>query len=139
MISESWLEKCLESETKKRSAIVITVGTSEKAIKLFSERLRFRGALKVAEKYWKTRPVLVYLNYVGVGHDCLRKYRAKSVECIICINMYKAEDYKYRIIGYNVKIGKICTNVILKYTNCSTKYKAIAFKCPVRLKAKLDK
>lgn len=51
LISESRLEERLESGTGKKSAIVITVGTSKEAIKLCSKKLRFGGALKIVEKY----------------------------------------------------------------------------------------
>ena len=51
LISESQLEKRLESGTERRSAIVITVGTSKKAAKLCFKGLRFKEALKVVEKY----------------------------------------------------------------------------------------
>ena len=64
LISESWLEKQLESGTGKKSAIVITVGTSKKTSKLCSRGFRFGGALKLVEKYWEAGPSLICLNYV---------------------------------------------------------------------------
>lgn len=50
-ISESRLKKHLESGTRRRSAIGITVGTSEEVVKLCSKRLRFRGAVKLVKRY----------------------------------------------------------------------------------------
>ena len=69
LISKSQLEKRLESGTRRRSAIIITVGASEEASKLYSKGLRFGIALKVVEKYWKSGPFLVCLSCVSVGHN----------------------------------------------------------------------
>lgn len=51
LINKSQLKECLESSTRKRSAIIITVGTSEKVDKLCSNGQKFRRVLKVFEKY----------------------------------------------------------------------------------------
>ena len=89
LISESQLEKRLESGTGRGSAIVITVGTSEEASKLCSRGLRFGGALKVVEKYWEAGPSSVCLSYAGVSHDRLGECKDRAVQCIICAGTHK--------------------------------------------------
>lgn len=56
LISKSQLEECLESGTKKRSAIFIIVGTSEETTNLFSIKLRYEGMLKIVKKYLEVGP-----------------------------------------------------------------------------------
>ena len=58
LINEARLEERLESGNGRGSAIVISVGNSTEASQLCSKGLRFGGALKVVEKYWKLDPVL---------------------------------------------------------------------------------
>ena len=53
MINKTRLKERLESENKRRSAIVIMVSNSEEALLLCSKELRFEGAIKVMEKYWE--------------------------------------------------------------------------------------
>ena len=89
LISESQLEKRLESGTGRGSAIVITVGTSEEASKLCSRRLRFGGALKVVKKYWEVGPSLVCLSCASVGHDRLEEYKDQAIQCVICAGAHK--------------------------------------------------
>ena len=79
LISESQLEKRLESGTGKRSAIVITVGTNKEVSKLCSRGLRFGGVLKPIEKYWEAGPSLICLSYAGGGHDSLEKCKDQAV------------------------------------------------------------
>lgn len=59
LISESRLEECLEFGTRKRSAIIIIVGTSEETTNLYSKKLRYGGVLKIVEKYMEVGPGLV--------------------------------------------------------------------------------
>lgn len=94
LISVGRLEERLKSGTRRRSAIVSTMGTSEEAAKLCSKRLRFGGAVKVVEKYWEAGPRLVCMSYVGVRHDCLGKCKERSVQCVIFADTHKAEDHK---------------------------------------------
>lgn len=138
LISESRLEERLESGTGRGSAIVITVGTSEEAVKLCSKGLRFGGALKVVEKYWEAGPSSVCLSCAGVGHDRLGECGARAVQCVICAGAHKAEDHRCGVMGCTVKMGKICTHVTPKCANCGAKHQATAFKCPARLKAQAE-
>lgn len=93
LLNKSQLEKCLKAGTRRRSAIVITVGTSKKVAKLCFKGLRFRRALKVVEKYWKAGPDSVYLSCAGVKNYCLGKYKDKTVECVICADAHKVENH----------------------------------------------
>ena len=107
LVSESRLDERLESGTRRGSAIVITVGTSEEAAKLCSKGLRFGGALKVVEKYWEARPGSVCLSCAGVGHDRLGECGGRAVQCVICAGAHKVEDHRYGVTGCAVKMGKI--------------------------------
>ena len=138
LISESRLEKRLDSDTGRGSAIVITVGTSEEAAKLCSKGLRFGEALKVVEKYWEARPGSVCLSCAGLGHDCLGECGDRAVQCVICAGAHKVEDYRCGVTGCTVKMGKICTHVTPKCANCGAKHQATAFKCQARLKAQAE-
>ena len=135
LISESQLEKRLESHTGKGSAIVITVGTSKEAAKLRSKGLRFGGALKVVEKYWEARPGSIYLSCIRIGHNCLRKCKDRAIQCVICAGAHKMEDHWCGVTGCTVKMGKICIHILPKYANCGAKHQATAFKCLAKLKA----
>lgn len=79
LISESRLEECLESSTRKQLAIVITVDNSEETTKLCSKRLRFGDVFKIIAKYWEAGPGSVCLSCTGIGHDCLGKCADRSV------------------------------------------------------------
>lgn len=138
LISEKWSEKHLEAGIGRRSAIVIIVSTSKKIAKLCSNGFRLRRALKVVEKYWKAGPNSIYLSFARVGHDCLGKYWDKALQCVICISTHKVENYYCSVTSCTVKMGKICTNVILKYANCRAQYQAIAFRYSDRLKVQVE-
>lgn len=107
LISESRLEKRLESSTIGKSAIFITVGTSKKVAKLCSKRLRFEGALKVVEKYQEARSSLVYLSCVRVGHDYLGECKDRTIQCVIAIDAHKVKEHRCGVIGCTIKIRKI--------------------------------
>lgn len=112
----------MEFDTGKRSAIVIIVDINEKASKLCSRELKFRGAFKVVEKYWGAKPSSVYLNCTGMSHDCLGEYKNQLIQCVICAGIHKVPDHRCRVTGCTVKIDKICTHVIPKCVNCGVKY-----------------
>lgn len=59
LIGKSQLEKRQESGNKRRFAIVLTMYTSKKVVKLYFKELRLRRLLKVGQKYWEVRPGLV--------------------------------------------------------------------------------
>lgn len=138
LISETQLEKCLESGTRKSLAVVITVENSTEASKLCSKGLRFGGALKMVKKYWKAGPGLVCMSYAGVGHNCLGEYRKKAIKCVICASAHKVKNHRYGITGCTIKMDKIYTHVTPKYANCRENHQAIAFKCPTRLRAQAE-
>ena len=69
LINKTQLEERLDFGNRKGSAIVITVEKSMEASRLNSKRLRFDGALKVVEKYWKAGPSSVCMTCSGIGHN----------------------------------------------------------------------
>lgn len=69
LISESRLEERPEFGTRRGSAIVITVGTSEEVTKLCSKGIRFGGALKLVKKYGEAEPGLVCMSCAVVDYD----------------------------------------------------------------------
>lgn len=135
LISETRLEKRLESETGRGSAIVIMVGNSAEASTLCSKGLRFGRALKVVEKYWEAGPGSVCMSCAGVGHNRLGECGDRTLQCVICAGDHKAENHTCGITGCNVKKGKICAYVMPKCANYGGNHQTTAFKCPARLKA----
>ena len=55
LMSESQLEKRVETGTTRRFAFVITVSISKEAIKLYSQGLRFEETFKIVKNYSKAR------------------------------------------------------------------------------------
>lgn len=73
MIIKAQLEERLNIRNKRRSAIVIMINNKEDVSKLCAKELRFGGALKVVEKYWKAELSLVYMTCSRIDHDQLRR------------------------------------------------------------------
>lgn len=119
LINEVRLKERLESGTGKGSAIVITVGNSIEAAKLYAKELRFGGALKVVERYWEAGPSSVCMTCLGLGHDRLGSCGDKEVQCVICAGTHKAENHKCGITGCTIGRGKICTHLVPKCANCA--------------------
>ena len=135
LISDTQLEGCLESGSRKGSAIVIIVRNNAEVSKLCSKELRFVGALEIIEKYWEVGPSLVCMSFAGVGHNCWGECEDRAIQCVICAGAHKAQNHRYGVTGYTIKIGKICTHVTPKCANCEGNHQARAFKCLARLKA----
>ena len=100
--------------------------------------MRFGGVLKVVEKYSEAEPGLVCMSCVGINHNRLGECGDKTVQCIICVSAYKVKNHRCGVIGYTVKIDKVCTHVTLKYVNDGENHRATAFRCPARLKAQAE-
>lgn len=49
------------------------------------------------EKDWEGRPSLVYITYSGIEDDWLGECGDKTVQCIICVGLYKLKNHKYKI------------------------------------------
>ena len=73
LINKARLEKRLESDNGRRSAIVITVRKILEASQLYSKRLRFGDTLKLIEKYWEAGPLTICINYTGIRYDQLEE------------------------------------------------------------------
>lgn len=76
--------------------------------KLYSKRLRFEEVLKVVEKYWEAGPGSICVSCVGVGHNCLAKYRNRAIQYVTYTRFHKIENYRCGVKSYMVKIYKIC-------------------------------
>ena len=135
LIGEARIEKRLDTGNKRRSAIVITVGSKEEASKLCAKGLRFGGVPKVVEKYWEAGPSSVCLACSGIGHDRLGSCNQRHEQCVICAGAHKSENHKCGVTGCTVKKGKICIHVVPKCANCGGNHQATAFRCPARQKA----
>lgn len=98
MINKVWLKKCLKSNNGRGFVIIITVKNSTKVFQLYSKRLKFKKALKVVKKYWKTRFSSISMNCVGIEHDQLKKFDNKKVQYIIYADAYKIESHKCDMI-----------------------------------------
>lgn len=69
------------------------------------------------EKYFEARLDLIYKNNANIGHDYIREYGNKIIQYIICIDIYKFDNYKYGFIRFIIKIGKIFNHIIPQYAN----------------------
>lgn len=137
-ICETWLEKRLESRSRRGSAIVITVRNNAEAFKLYSKRLRFEEVLKVVEKYWKAGINSIYMSCASVGHNRLGECENRAIWCIISASNYEVENYRYGVTDCTIKMGKICAHVTSKYANYRRNDQATAIPCPTRLKAQAE-
>lgn len=72
------------------------------------------------------------MNCSGINHDWLGRCNGESGRCVICVEVYKTENYRYGIIRCIAKKEKICIYVIPKCTNYRGNYQAITFKCPAK-------
>lgn len=48
-------------------------------------------------KYWEAGPSLIYMSYAGISHDCLRKYGDRVIQYIICADIHKVKNHRYRL------------------------------------------
>lgn len=88
----------------------------------------------MVEKYWKARFNSIYMNFVEIEYNQLKKFGNKKVQYIIYANAYKIESHKCDTIKWIAKIGKIYTYVIPKYVNYRRNYQATTFKCLANFK-----
>lgn len=104
------------------------MGTKKKTAKLCSKRSKFRAALKIVKKYWEARPDSECLSYGGIDPNCLEECENRTLHCVICIDVYRFEDYQFKVTSCTVQIGKICTYITSKYANCEEKHHATVSK-----------
>lgn len=132
LISKTQLEECLNTRNKKRSVIVITVGSKKDILKLCAKRFRFGEAPKFVEKYCKAGPSLICMTYLKISHNQLGWCNQKLKQCIIYVGAHKSKNYKCKVIECIVKRGKIRVYVISKCSNCWSNHQETAFRCLVK-------
>ena len=100
--------------------------------------MRFEGALKLVEKYWKTGPGSVYPICCGIGHDYPGSCGQKPAKCTLCAGPHKLEEHKYGVSGCQIRSGRICTYITATCANCQGNHQATSTKSLVRHKAEKD-
>lgn len=75
------------------------------------------------------------MSYTGIRYNQLKKCGNWKILWMICTNVSKIENHKYRVTKCIAKIRKIYTYIILKYINCGRNYQTTAVKCIAKLKA----
>ena len=127
-----------ESGNNRGSTIVIIVANYSKAFYLCARGLRFGGALKVVEKFWKAGPGSICLICCGIGHDRLGNCGERLMQCTLYAGPHKLGKHKCGVIGCQARLGKIYSHVTATCANCQGNHQAISVKCPVRHKAKKE-
>ena len=138
LIHKDRLRERQESGNNQGSAIVITIANAADAIYLYAKGLRFRGALKIVEKYWEVGLGSVCLIYCGIGHNRPGSCGQRLVKCTLCAGSHKLEEYRCRVSECKVGLGKICTHVKTTCANCQGNHQANSIKCLIRQKAKKE-
>lgn len=82
------------------------------------KKLRFGGIFKVIEKYQEAGPYFIYISSTKIGHNQLKRYSNRKIQCVINTGIYKIKIHKCGVIKYIAKIKKRFTQVISKYINC---------------------
>lgn len=138
LISENRLRKQQKSGNKRGSAIVITVKGEAKAKKLCALGLRFRGLVKVVEKYWEAGLSLVCMTCCWIGHERMRDCGDRPARCVICAGPHKIKEHQCGVVGYGKGNGKICAHVTVVCANCKGNYTANSPQCASRHKANVE-
>lgn len=68
LINKNWLRK-QQDKRKRGSAIVIIIQRKAKAKTLYTSGLWFGRVVRVAERYWETRPGLVYMTCYDIRYQ----------------------------------------------------------------------
>lgn len=73
---------------------------------------------------------MVCKSCIGVSYNCLEKFGERAMKYVIYANAHKVKNHRCTVIQYTIKMGKIYTHVMPKYSNCKENYSAIVFKYP---------
>ena len=138
LIPESRLRERQESGNNRGSAIVITVANVSDVVYLCAKSLRFGGALKVVEKYWKAGPGSVCPICCGIGHDRPGNCGDRLVKCILCAGPHKLEEHKCGVSDCRAGRGKMCVHITATCRNCQGSHQANSTKCLMRQKAERE-
>ena len=137
LINENRLRE--QQETGKRgSAIVITVKGQAEAKKLCASGLRFRGVIRVVERYWEAGPGSVCMTCCGIGYQRMGSCGDRPEKCIICAGPHKVEDHQCGVTGCKKGKRKICVHVTPKCANCTGAHAANSPRCISRHKAEIN-
>lgn len=95
--------------------MIITIKGKVEIKNLYISGLQFGGVVKRVERYWEARPNLMCMKCFGIGYKHIESYRDWPSKYVICIGLYKVEDYCCSVVGYNKKKRKICIYITAKY------------------------
>lgn len=138
LIHKDQLRERQESGNNRGSAIVITIANASDAAYLCAKGLRFRGALKIVEKYWEVGLGSVCLICCSIGHDRPGNCGQRPAKCALCAGLHKLEENKCGVSGCELGSGRICAHITVMCANCKGNHQATSTKYLVRHKAEKD-
>lgn len=87
------------------------------------------------KKYWKARSSLLYISCADISHNCLKRFKNRTIQYIIYISAQKKPDHKCEVIKYIVKRYKFFIKIIPKYTSCRRNHQMNKFRYLTGLQA----
>lgn len=89
---------------------------------MYIKGLRFRGVLKIVEKYWEAELGSICLIYYSISHNHSRSCGQKLAKCTLCAGPHKLKEYKYRGSDYKIGPRKIYTHIKVICVNYQGNY-----------------
>lgn len=132
LIYEDRLRKKQELGNYRGLSIVITVANNSDAIYLCAKRQRFRGALKLVERYWEAGEGSVCLICYGISHEWLGRCGERLSQYTICVGPYSIEEHRCGVNGCEVGFGKIFSHVTALCINYRGGHQITSAKCSTR-------
>jgi hypothetical protein len=115
---------------KKKSTIVVTVGTLEEARKMLINGLRFGGHRFHTEHYWELGADCVCPRCCGIGHVSYRACGDRPPRCYICAGDHEGIVHACKVVNCQAKAGAACQHMPAKCGNCGGAHPATARACP---------
>ena len=137
LISDNRLRKIQIAESKRGSAIVITVKGEVEAKKLCTSGLQFDGLVKVVEKFLEVGPSSVCMTCCGICHKRMGSCGNRPVQYTICSRVHKVEDHQCGVVKCTKSKGKVCPHIKMKCANFDGSHMASSIRYISRPKASI--
>ena len=105
---------------------------------LYANGLRFRGGLKVIERFWEVGPGSVCPIYCGVEYDRLENCEERPSQCTLCAGPHRLDEHRCRVNSCQSGSVKSCSHITPTCANWQSRHRATFFKCPVKYKAEKE-
>ena len=134
----TWLRSSreLQSNTKKGSTIVVTVGSLEEARKILVHGIRFGGYRYRTEHFWEVGVDTVCPRCCQLGHRSFKACGNHPACCFICAGPHEGSEHVCRVVDCQAKPGIACQHMPAKCGNCGGPHTATAGNCPGKREAR---